>query len=82
MLSATTNYAQERNIQLVDQSTQKPIENVSYKYGKTKGLSDESGLIRFTGSDNKKLVLSHLQYGILSFEDDQIKKQFKTERLS
>ena len=61
-------------IQLLDKSTQLPIEGATYQYADQKGLSDQEGFIGVHYSKDEMMHLSHISYGSWSLSDNEIKK--------
>ncbi len=55
--------AENRSIQLLDQSTKNPIAGVNYRYNAQNGFSDPSGRVYLQYTENDTLFLSHIGYG-------------------
>lgn len=63
-------YAQ--SIQLIDVQQQTPIGNASYQYGQQQGISDANGNFTIINNHQSSLKNSHLQYGVLVFDGQQL----------
>ncbi|MCW8796001.1 MAG: TonB-dependent receptor [Chlorobium sp.] len=68
-------------IQLLDHSTQEPIERARYRYSSQNGSTDNSGVITIEYVENDTLFFSHVGYGEWFVTDSQVRDAFKTGRL-
>jgi len=66
-------YAQTyRTLKLADRQTRVPIANATFTYGDQQGVSDPDGRIYFTPNAGATLLISHLNYGQVTFENSVI----------
>ena len=78
LIVGTTLWGQESEIRLLDKATGDTISNTHYYYGNTHGVSTADGLISFTYSENESLFLSHLLYGKVTLDSNQVAKAINT----
>lgn len=65
-------YAQESRLQLINSYTNIVITDVLFKYNKHIGYSDEHGIIRVDFKQGERLFLSHLQYGEVNVDAEEL----------
>jgi iron complex outermembrane receptor protein len=65
-----------QKIKLIDKSNSEPIADVAYQYGESKGTSNMEGVIEIIFLKGEKLYLSHLNFGSLSFSEDEVSEFF------
>ena len=81
LMSVFALHAQEVTIQLLDRSTQSPIEGATFEYAQQNGLSDAEGRIAFTFAEGEILVLSHTSYGAWSLTAGQVNEAIRNGRI-
>ncbi len=72
-------YAQ--SIQLIDGQQQIPVSNATYQYDQQQGISDANGAISIVNDHQSSLTLSHLQYGVIVLDAQQMASVFQTGQL-
>ncbi|MFA8299076.1 MAG: TonB-dependent receptor domain-containing protein [Hyphomicrobiales bacterium] len=73
-IPATLFAQSQKSIQLIDKTTNEPIVNASFTYGKDFGLSDINGIIYLQYKENEVLKFSHISYGQWSLDSQQLKE--------
>lgn len=63
----------QKSIQLLDQETEHPIAFAHYLYQNQKGNTNANGEFSINFVEGEKLYLSHVNYGKVSFTDNEIK---------
>lgn len=71
LLSCNLLIAQDK-IQLIHQSSQEVISFAHFHYGAAHGISDVEGFITIAYQEKQSLSLSHVEYGKLSFSDEEV----------
>lgn len=66
--------AQETKLLIQDKISHLGIENIYFKFDNKAAYSNTSGEISFIFKENTPLYLSHLSYGTLKFEADELKR--------
>ncbi len=66
-----------QNITLIDQNSQTPIVNASFQYGKQQGITGNDGGIQIQYDNQSSLEISHLNYGHLTFDAQQVDNLLK-----
>ncbi len=66
--------SQLNSFQLLDRETKTPIRAATYIYGAQKGISNETGTIRFEWKPEIKMYLSHLTYGDWELDPLELQK--------
>ena len=69
--------AQQSTIQLLDRTTNLPIEGATFEYAQQKGLSDALGQISFQFAEGETLHLSHVTYGTWSLNAKQVQSAIR-----
>jgi len=72
------NHSFGQSIKLLDTHTNSPIINASYKYNQQQGISNDEGIISISQEANAVLSLSHLKYGVLILEGDELNNCIKS----
>ncbi len=62
-----------QQLQLLDAKHNLPIPDVFFLYGEESGLSNEQGMIFITYQEGQSLQLSHLNYGNILLNDEEVK---------
>ena len=69
-----TSAQSKEQIQLLNQAESTPIEGATFHYGKQKGVSDKDGFITFVFIKGETMTLSHINYGIWKWNENQLLK--------
>lgn len=81
LILSFTLQAQTPFLKLVDEDTRQPIENANYAYGSKQGISSIDGEISFVYQEDVPLIISHIQYGKLSFMPEEVAEAMKKQVL-
>lgn len=77
--------AQQKTIQLTDNSDDSPISYAHFQYGSTTGITDNEGVLTINYIQGEDLYVSHVLYGKIVIKEEQIpqvdKGQFKLAKL-
>jgi iron complex outermembrane receptor protein len=69
-------------IQLIDKQQNIPVNNATYQYGRQLGISDTNGTITINNDHQSSLTISHLQYGVLVLDAQQMESIFQSGQLT
>lgn len=65
-------FAQEKKIKLSDKTDGTPISYAHYQYGSTTGITDDEGNLIIKVKDKQDLFFSHVLYGSITIESNQL----------
>jgi len=71
----------QKSIQLLDQETEHPIAFAHYLYQNQKGNTNANGEFSINFVKGEKLYLSHVNYGKISFADNEIKSALQSGKI-
>ena len=74
ILLVHSSYSQEKTIQIIDEKTEAGIPDVHYQYNEIRGFSDKNGTIVLQIEEGAGLFLSHLQYGKVAFNSEEVEQ--------
>lgn len=75
---SVSTYAQEKLLQILDESTGQPVGDVYFKYDNQSGISNERGELKILFRDGVTLQLSHIQYGRVDLSSAEVQKATAT----
>ncbi|MGQ7869109.1 TonB-dependent receptor domain-containing protein [Sunxiuqinia sp. sy24] len=81
LILSFTMQAQTPLLKLVDEDTRQSVENANYAYGSKQGISSIDGEITFVFQKDVPLIISHIQYGKLSFTPEEVSQAMKKQVL-
>lgn len=71
-------YAQQKTIRILNEKTTQPVSDVFFSYHKTSGFSNQQGEINIEFIDSGRLYLSHIQYGKIKVDANDLKRALET----
>lgn len=80
-LQAAWAQAQEQNIKIIDKHNKEAVSDVYFEYGEMNGFSNEEGIISLIFQKGVPLFLSHIQYGKIVIDKNEVKTAFESGTL-
>ncbi len=77
ILYSSLSFSQEKTIQIINQETKQPVKDIFYNYHNESGFSNTIGQISILPKEEGSLFLSHIQFGKVEIDSEDLKMAFE-----